>query len=463
MVYTIPIECLVTNSKFFKITITFPMKWILTIRSPKTVPLDYFLKLGKNSAGRHSDNDIIIMDELASRQHAEIECYGNRAIIRDVGSTNGTYVNQKLLVEPKLLTTGDQIRIGYHLISVTQRGVEKPPGDKTSSFVTQPITPEFLLKAFDQNAVLIYEVASNLSTVLDIDTALEEISNFLKTATGAEKCHIILAEQFGDMKKLGFSESIARMAIEQRSLVVFPDPEMLSYPSESTLFLKIRSALCIPILSNKDTIALVYAYKTDPASRPFDQKDVQLGVAISFQVALTIQRNQILEKARVLEQWALTDSLTGLDNRRHVLQKAEKEFIRSNRYHYDLTSIIMDIDNFKQVNDTYGHNIGDQVIKAIGERCKGQLRGVDMLGRYGGDEFLVFLVETDYEKALGVAHRLCSCIAAEPIDTDQGPLNVTISMGIATKDSDGANATDMINRADQALLTAKKAGKNQIP
>lgn len=440
----------------------YPDMWILTIRSPKTVPRDYFLKLGKNTIGRHSDNDIQILDEMASRQHAVIECLDDRAIIRDVGSTNGTYVNQKLLVEPQELTTGDQIRIGFHLVSVTRRGVDKPLEDEASTYVTQPLTPEFLLESFDQNAVLIYEVANRLSTVLDIDKALYEIANFLKTGIGAEICHILLAEQFGDLKKLGFSESIARTAIEQHSVVVFPDPEKPTSPSESALFLKIRSALCIPIINDKDTIALVYAYKTDPASRPFDQKDIQLGVAVSMQVALAIQRNQILEKARVLEQWALTDSLTGLDNRRHLLKKAEMEFVRSKRFNHDLTCIIMDIDDFKVVNDTYGHNIGDQVIRGIGQRCKSQLRSVDIIGRYGGDEFLIFLVETDYPKTVEIAQRLRTCVAEEPIDTDQGPMDVTISMGLATKKEGCANAEEMINQADQALLVVKKAGKNQI-
>lgn len=164
----------------------------------------------------------------------------------------------------------------------------------------------------------------------------------------------------------------------------------------------------------------------------------------------------------MLEQWALTDSLTGLDNRRNVLHKAEMEFIRSNRFQYDLTAIIIDIDDFKQVNDTYGHNIGDQVLKTVGKRCRNQLRSIDMIGRYGGDEFLVFLIETNYDEARDVAHRLRNCIAEEPIVTDQGPLNVTISLGIATKDRDSNHETDIIDWADQALLDAKKSGKNNI-
>lgn len=436
--------------------------WILTIRSPKTVPRDYFLKIGINTLGRQLGNDIVIRDELASRKHAVIDCCQDLATIKDIDSTNGTYVNQKLLIEPQTLTTGDQIRIGYHLINVSKRGAEKPLSDEDSTLATHPLTPEFLLESYDQNAVLIYEVANRLTTVLDIDKALYEISNFLQTAIGAEKCHVLLADQFGQLNQLGFSESIARLAIDQRSVVVYPDPEKPTISSESALFLKIRSALCIPILNDQDTVALVYAYKTDPAARPFDQKDIQLGVAVSLQVAFAIQRNQILEKARILEQWALTDSLTGLDNRRHVLKKAEIEFLRARRFEHPLTTIMLDIDNFKQVNDTYGHTTGDQVIKAIGERCRGQLRSVDLFGRYGGDEYVIFLVETGYHKALYAAERLRLCVAKNPIKTDQGLLNITVSMGIATLEKGCTSAVDLIDRADKALLTAKKAGKNHI-
>ncbi len=436
--------------------------WILTIRSPKSVPRDQILQSGKNTLGRKSNNDIVIIDELASRLHAEIDCQVDRVVIVDLGSTNGTFVNHNRLTEPQVIKQGDQIRIGYHLASISRKEDEDQAGDDISTTSTQPLTPDFLLESYEHNAVLIYEVANRLTTVLDLDKVLQEIADFLKTAIGAQKCHVVLASQLDKINQLGFSNSIARQAIEQRSVVIYPNVNLPEAPSPSALFLKIRAALCVPVLNNKETVALVYAYKTDPTARPFDQNDIQLAVAVSHQAALAIQRDQILAKSRVLEKWALTDSLTGLDNRRHLLKKAEIECVRATRFQHPLTTIMMDIDNFKWVNDSYGHFIGDQVIMEVAKRCKKSLRNVDLFGRYGGDEFVIMLVETNLENALATAERIRNKIADVPINTDRGRMQISVSMGIASITEGASNATELINRADDALIAGKRGGKNHI-
>ena len=110
------------------------------------------------------------------------------------------------------------------------------------------------------------------------------------------------------------------------SIVFIPDTQILTSISESVLRLRIRSTISVPVVLEESVVALVYVYKTDPAARPFDQNDVQLAVAVSHQVALAIQRTQILEEAKVFENWAFTDSLTGLNNRRHIQKLAQIEF-----------------------------------------------------------------------------------------------------------------------------------------
>jgi len=101
--------------------------WILTIRSPKSIPRDYVLRLGKNTIGRKSDNDIVINDELASRLHAEINCQFDRVLITDLGSMNGTFINHKRLTVPQVIKHGDQIRIGYHLLTISNNEAELNP------------------------------------------------------------------------------------------------------------------------------------------------------------------------------------------------------------------------------------------------------------------------------------------------------------------------------------------------
>ena len=123
---------------------------------------------------------------------------------------------------------------------------------------------------------------------------MQEVSSLLLELMGAEKCEVIPSESFDQLGELGFPTSIAQQAIDQRSVVVIPDLSALTeqFPSQSALLLRIRSILCVPVLIEEQVAALIYVYKTDPASRPFDENDVQLAVAISHQTALTIQRSR---------------------------------------------------------------------------------------------------------------------------------------------------------------------------
>jgi diguanylate cyclase (GGDEF)-like protein len=313
---------------------------------------------------------------------------------------------------------------------------------------------------------LLYEVANRLNTILDLDTALLEVSDLMRVAMGAAKCEVILAERFNQLPELGFPTSIAHQAIEQRSVIIIPDLATQTDPTlgKSGMLLGIHSILCAPVLLEREIVALIYVYKTDPASRPFDQQDIQLAVAISHQAALTIQRAQLLNKARLLEQWAMTDSLTGLHNRRQIVMLAELEFQRARRYsnRHPLSTLMVDIDHFKSVNDTYGHAAGDQVLQAVATRCRRSLREIDLMGRYGGDEFVVLLIETDAAGARRVAERLRQSVAEAPIDTTRGPLNVTISVGVAIATESCPNWPTLLSMADEALYAGKKAGRNRV-
>ncbi len=190
-------------------------------------------------------------------------------------------------------------------------------------------------------------------------------------------------------------------------------------------YAQIQSAICVPIIQNDDPIALVYAYKTAPAERPFDQNDGQLAVAVSHQVALAIQRAHILDEAKILEKWAYTDSLPGLRNRRHLEKAAQTEFERSKQFQHPFAMLMMDVDNFKTINDTYGHLVGDQIL-------------------------------------IGIAQRLNQSISEKPIETSLGPISNSVSIGAATINSQVQTLEALFSLADKALYAAKKRGKNQI-
>jgi len=438
--------------------------WILTIRSPLNEPREFVLKRGITSLGRHSKNDIVINDESASRHHVEFEYTQNSLLLRDMGSTNGTFVNRKRLKESQTLKETDQIRIGFHVVTLNYQPPKEtiPLKMATTQANTRPLTRDLLLESVDQNAILLHEVSNRLTSVLDLDLALQEISNFLQVALGADKCDVILAEKFDKLGELGFSKSIANQAIKQRSVVILPDTYHVESISDSAHRYIIRTAMCIPVISSQEIMALVYAYKTNSNARPFDQNDVQLAVAISHQAALSIERAQLLEKARVLEELAFTDSLTELHNRRHILKLANDEFERAQRFDHPLAIMMTDIDDFKNINDTYGHMIGDQVLIEVADRLRYQLRSIDLLGRFGGDEFVILLIEADLDATQGIAQRVHQSISNRPVKTDRGELSVTLSMGIAVIATQHTNPQMLLQAADDALYIAKSAGKNQI-
>ncbi|HEY5006057.1 MAG TPA: diguanylate cyclase [Ktedonobacteraceae bacterium] len=165
----------------------------------------------------------------------------------------------------------------------------------------------------------------------------------------------------------------------------------------------------------------------------------------------------------LIQKQALTDVLTGLPNHRAVVEQLEKELERARRYGRPFSLLFFDADRFKHVNDTYGHGAGDVVLRQIGERAGGILRGGDTLGRFGGEEFVLLLPETDAEEARVVAERVRAAIANEPmVLEDANSLNTTVSVGAATYPADGDREQELLQQADQAMYMAKRLGRNQV-
>ena len=294
--------------------------WSLTLRTPGGKPSIFEVKKTRMTIGRREDNDIVLAEKMASRVHAELtyDPRGELLTVRDLGSTNGTYVNTERLLEPRPLKHNDFIRIGGDLIQVSYHIANEPAGAHIVG--TQTLSRELLLESIDQHAVLLYEIARRLNTVLDLDSALSEASELMQVAMGANKCELILAADFDQLARRGFPTTFARMAINQRASVIIPDVESQADKiGQSAFLLRVRSALCVPVMSGEEVIALIYMYKTDPLEPPFNQHDLQLGVAISHQAALTIQRMQLMK--RVQEE----------QNARRLLQRfvspAETDFI----------------------------------------------------------------------------------------------------------------------------------------
>ncbi|HEY0842865.1 diguanylate cyclase [Methylotenera sp.] len=160
---------------------------------------------------------------------------------------------------------------------------------------------------------------------------------------------------------------------------------------------------------------------------------------------------------------ARIDFLTGVSNRRYFMEQAEQEIQRTSRYDTPLSFFMLDIDLFKQVNDTYGHKSGDIVLKRMAAVCRETLREIDIIGRVGGEEFAILLPETDKAQAAEVAERLRAVLANEKVPLEAGvPIQFTVSIGVASRVSKQDNIDMLLNLADEALYQAKKYGRNRV-
>lgn len=276
--------------------------WTLTVRSPDSKPLEHSLVAGVNSVGRREDNDIVIADEAASRQHAvfHLDQQTNSVTIRDLGSRNGTYINRRKLTE-KLdfkLNPNDVVRIGQYEILVMLKATTDLDEEPISGM--QAFSRELLLEAFDNHAVILYEMMQQLNNILDIDVALKEVSRLLQLTLGADKCAVILARDFDRLGELGFPRAIAEMAIAKRSTVLVPSKEASSQQllTDTARHLRVHTALCVPVVSGDQTIALIYMFKSRSDTRHFGQRDMQLAVAVGQLAALTVERVSLMERLR---------------------------------------------------------------------------------------------------------------------------------------------------------------------
>jgi diguanylate cyclase (GGDEF)-like protein len=170
----------------------------------------------------------------------------------------------------------------------------------------------------------------------------------------------------------------------------------------------------------------------------------------------------LVRHAERLERLATTDEMTGICNRRHFLTLAETEWRRFQEEREPLALLILDVDLFKSINDRFGHNVGDAVIKSVARICQDEKRAADILARIGGEEFVLLLPATRRDDAIGFAEKLRQRVEAEPFAADGESMILTISIGVAEAEADMAGIGDLMKCADQALYDAKRGGRNRV-
>jgi diguanylate cyclase (GGDEF)-like protein len=210
----------------------------------------------------------------------------------------------------------------------------------------------------------------------------------------------------------------------------------------------------------QDMVAGFDAGVDDFLTKPLDV--VELRARLRSGERIVALQEDLLRTQDELRHQASHDRLTGLWNRGRILDQLARELLRARREEAPLSVLVADIDHFKRINDTYGHAAGDAVLQEVSRRMLAALRGSDMLGRYGGEEFLIVLPRADVAGGCDVAERLRSVVEAQPFTDDGGDYRVTVSIGVGCSAASGFEATTLVRDADQALYRAKALGRNRV-
>jgi diguanylate cyclase (GGDEF)-like protein len=212
--------------------------------------------------------------------------------------------------------------------------------------------------------------------------------------------------------------------------------------------------LRLPLIFEDNLLGIMWIW-----GKGVTRTDLPIMSIFAKQIGVSLERARLFQEVQSL---ALTDPLTGLQNRRSLFELGRVEFSRSHRMNRAFCCMMLDLDHFKGINDMFGHPVGDIVLREFAKRSKLSVREVDLVARYGGEELIILLPETDRNTAMQVAERLRASIEATPIQASDKEIAVTVSIGVAAKDENTLELETLIARADQAMYIAKHRGRNCV-
>ena len=311
-------------------------------------------------------------------------------------------------------------------------------------------------------------VARQTTAVLDLDELLTVVCRLILEWFHIDHVAVLLLE--GDALRVRAYEGtltpnldmgsqlepgagLAFVALTQSKSLIENDVSLVE--SYIAGFLETKSEMCVPLIFFGEKLGVL---ALDSASlNAFDQEDVQPLESVADICAAAIQNANYFEK---MKQLAYVDGLTGIFNRRYFEMRIAEELERASRFVGRMSVIMVDIDHFKRLNDEFGHLLGDEVLRGVSNILKQQLRKVDMVCRYGGEEFAIVVPETTGANAMVVAEKLRRQIETHPFPGVPRP--VTISCGVADYPTHGSSRDEVVAAADSALYLAKQAGRNQV-
>ncbi len=323
---------------------------------------------------------------------------------------------------------------------------------------------------------VLYEVAHSISQSLDLNTVLQKVLDLVLDTFSLPKGFVAMLGDEGDtlrligqkglsfdgirrISRLKMGNGIISRAILGNRPVRFTLEDAEEADASCLMAQEgMDSVLAVPIGTRGTAFGVIAVYSNKKGG--FTEEEEALLATIGNQAAVAVENARLYEKTLEL---AREDGLTGLANRRHLMEILLREVSRSNRYETPLSLLMIDLDRFKRFNDTYGHVKGDELLKAFADLIMGNIRSTDTAGRYGGEEFMIILANTPLKGAIVIAERIRKAVEniRLPIADDRPPAGATVSIGIAELAS-GETPEKLIEAADAALYRAKEAGRNRL-
>ncbi|MDA7946260.1 MAG: PleD family two-component system response regulator [Hyphomicrobiaceae bacterium] len=350
-------------------------------------------------------------------------------------------------------------------------------------FLTKPVDDIALItrvKNLSRLKTLTDEMLMRASTSEQMGMGTDELAGDKSAGLGGKVLLVEDSPRSADriMETLGREQNVELQTDPQQAILMLPDGDYDLLVVSLNLAETDGLRLCSQVRSLDRTRHLPILILTEPGEDARLLRGLDMGV--NDYLVRPIEKNELLARVRTqvkrkrysdrlrsrLEEsveLAVTDSLTGLYNRRYMVTHLKTLFDEAVQRGKPLSMMVADIDYFKSVNDTHGHDAGDEVLKEFAVRMRKNTRGIDMACRLGGEEFVVMMPDTDLAKAYMVGERLRQCIAAVPFELPDGAqINVTASVGVASLESLEDTPDAILKRADQALYCAKRDGRNRV-
>ena len=323
-----------------------------------------------------------------------------------------------------------------------------------------------------------HDLAKTMTSSLQLDQVLKTIMSKIQDFMRPDTWSLLLVDEktnelyfqiatgagAGKLKdvRLKMGQGIAGWVAQTGQATIVPDvskdPRFFSEVDKKTE-MRTHSIVCVPIRS-KDRVLGVIQLINYLGQRGFEQADLTLLQAMADYAAIALENAMQVQR---IHELTITDDVTDLFNVRHLHFVLETEIYRSNRYDYHFSLIFLDLDHFKEVNDTHGHLVGSKLLREIADLVRGCLRMIDYAFRYGGDEFVVLLPQTDKESAYVVARRVRDRMNEHKFLHEEGlNLHLTASIGLATYPTDAKTKVDLIRMADEAMYLVKNTTRNNI-